>query len=228
MGIKTLIVEDEAEVQKLLRDVLQGAGHEVLSATSGREGLRAFYAYQPSLVVLDVRMPEMDGWSVLQRIREVSNVPVIMVTALGQEEDKVRGLKGGANDYIVKPISTAEFAARVEAILRNVNLSPEALTEYKDSVLRVDFSHHRVYVRGNDVMLTPQEFRLLAAFVRNPNIVMSVDRLLDSCWGEGDGGPENLRVYIGYLRKKLEANPKEPKLIETVREFGYRYHPPSS
>ncbi len=228
MGIKTLIVEDEAAVQELLREVLQKAGHEVLLASTGKEGLRAFYAYQPSLVVLDVRMPEMDGWSLLQRIREVSNVPVIMVTALGQEEDKVRGLKGGANDYVVKPIGTAEFLARVEAILRTVNLSPEALTEYKDSEVRVDFSHHRVYVRGSEVTLTPQEFRLLAAFVRNPNIVLSVDRLLDACWGEGDGGPENLRVYIGYLRKKLELNPKDPKLVETVREFGYRYHPPSS
>ena len=151
---------------------------------------------------------------------------MIILTALGREHQKVRGLRSGADDYVVKPFSKAEFLARVKAALRKARPSQEIEERYEDAVLVVDFPRHHVYLKGEKIDLTPQEFRLLGALVRNTNLVMSNNRLLDLCWGEGFGGPENVRVYIGYLRKKLEVDPRRPQLIETVREFGYRYRPP--
>ena len=195
-------------------------------ASDGRQGLRAFFSWQPVLTVLDIMMPGLDGWSLLERIREVSDTPVIILTALGREHEQVRGLRSGADDYVVKPFRTAEFLARVAAALRKADSSQVAEERYRDGSLLVDFPRHHVYRSGEKIDLTPQEFRLLAALVRNANLVMSTERLLDLCWGQGQGGPENVRVYIGYLRKKLEEEPRNPRLIETVREFGYRYLPP--
>ena len=223
---KILVVDDQEPIRQLLRASLEPQGYSVRLAPDGQEGLKIFFAWQPSLVVLDVRMPKMDGWGLLDRIREVSEVPVIMLTALGMEDDAVRGLRGGADDYVIKPLRITEFLARVEAVLRKFKGAADTQEIYEDRVLHVDFLRHRVYLRGDEIDLAPQEFRLLAALVRNSGVVLSTDRLLDLSWTEGEGGPENVRVYIGYLRKKLEQEPREPKLIETVRSFGYRYRPP--
>ncbi len=226
MNSKILVVDDEENICELMTYVLQEEGHTVATAKDGREGLKALFSWQPSLVVLDLMMPQMDGWTLLDRIREVSEAPVIVVSALGEEGDKVRALRSGADDYITKPLRISEFLARVDAALRKAKDTPQVKEEYKDPVLQVDFPHHYVYVNGHKLDLSPTEFRLLSALVRNASVVLSPDRLLDLCWKEGEGGPENVRVYVGYLRRKLEEFHTTAPLIETVREFGYRYCPP--
>ena len=225
---KVLVVEDEASMRELVSRILGSAGYSVRSAADGHEGLRTLFAWQPDLVVLDIQMPTMDGWEVLRRIREVSEIPVIMLTALGREDEKVKGLRSGADDYVVKPISKGEFLARVEAIFRRAPSTSGSGNEnaYRDSVLFMDFENHQVSVDGLRVEFSPIEFRMLAALVKNARAVLSPDRLLDLCWGERSGGPGSVRVYINSLRKKIEKNPARPQLIETVREFGYRYQPP--
>jgi two-component system KDP operon response regulator KdpE len=223
---RILVVEDEEAPRTLVADALEGAGYEVVAATDGKEGLRAFFTHQPSLVVMDIMMPAMDGWDLLGRIREVSQTPVIILTALGREPDMVRGLRCGADDYVIKPARMAELVARVEAALRKAPPAGEGGQTYADSVLRIDAQRHTVHVRGEPVELTPQEFRLLAALVQNAGIVLSPDRLSDLCWGVGAGGAETVRVYIGHVRRKLGDDPRQSQLIETVREFGYRYCPP--
>ena len=225
-GAKILAVDDEKTVGEFTRQVLEPAGYRVILTASGEEGLRKFFSESPNLVLLDVRMPGMDGWVLLQRIREVSEVPVIMFTAMGQEEDKVRGLRGGSDDYLVKPLGGRELLARIDAKLRRIPDKSEVLDMYRDRMLWIDFPRHQVHVRAKEVRLSVLEFRLLATLVQNRSIVMSADRLLDLCWGSRASSPETVRVYIGYLRKKLEENPAMPSLIETVRKFGYRYRPP--
>ncbi|MBI4340321.1 MAG: response regulator transcription factor [Chloroflexi bacterium] len=227
MATRVLVVDDEEPVRLLVREVLEAEGYQTAVACDGREGLKAFYSWRPELVVLDVLMPYMDGWQMLERIREVSEAPVIMLTALRQEQQVVKGLHGGADDYLGKPFGTLELVARVQAALRKRDAaSPRE--EYHDAALSLDFRKHLVYHRGERLDLSPQEFRLLGALVKNAGMVMAPDRLLDQCWGERECGPENVRVYIGYLRKKLQDNPRQPQLIETVREFGYRYRPPTA
>lgn len=224
---RILVVDDAAEIREMLRDFLEPAGFDVLTAKSGTDGLRTLYAGQPNLVISDVSMPEMDGWLFLERMREFTDVPVIMLSALGESRDKVRGLSSGADDYLVKPITRAELLARIEAIMRRVHREApvETKTIYQDGELFVDFTRHVVRVRGNDIDLSPQEFRMLATLVNHAGAVLSPERLMDLAWGMSEGGPENVRVYVGYLRKKLERDPKDPEMLETVRGFGYRYNP---
>jgi DNA-binding response OmpR family regulator len=223
---RILVVDDAQDIREMLRDFLEPEGYDVITAGSGSEGLRALYAGQPSLVISDVSMPEMDGWLFLERMREFTDVPVIMLSALSDATGKVRGLRSGADDYLVKPITRAELLARIDAILRRMHKDgpTDAKSVYQDAVLHVDFTKHVVRVRDRAIEHSPQEFRLLAAFVKQPGAVMSPDRLMDMAWGSSEGGPENVRVYMGYLRKKLERDHKRPELLETVRGFGYRYN----
>ena len=223
---RILVVDDAQDICRLLSDILEAEGYEVTDASNGNEGLRALYEFRPALIITDVSMPDMDGWTFLERIRQLTEVPVIMLSALSAEYDKVRGLRTGADDYIVKPLQQGELVARVNAVLRRVRqdgVKEEAV--YEDSALYIDFARHDVRVRGKQLELSPQEFRLLTAFVKNPGAVLSPEQLLDLCWGMSDGGTENVRVYMGYLRKKLERDPHTPELLETVRGFGYRYTP---
>jgi DNA-binding response OmpR family regulator len=223
---RILVVDDAKDIREMLRDFLEPEGYDVITASSGSEGLRALYAGQPSLVISDVTMPEMDGWLFLERMREFTDVPVIMLSALSEITDKVRGLRSGADDYLVKPISRAELLARIDAIMRRIgkDVSIDDKSVYQDAAVHVDFTKHLVRIRDKAVELSPQEFRLLAAFVKQPGAVLSPDRLMDMAWGSSEGGPENVRVYMGYLRKKLERDHKRPELLETVRGFGYRYN----
>ena len=193
-------------------------------AADGREALRTFHAERPDLVILDVSMPELDGWQTLERIRELSQVPVLMLTAKAAEADRVRGLRGGADDYVAKPFARNELLARVEALLRRAAPRSESPTAYSDALLGVDFVQRTVSVRGEAVSLTPLEYNLLAAFVRHPNQVLGHDQLLELAWGGGgDVSRDQVKLYVGYLRRKLggDASP-----IETVRGFGYRYRAP--
>jgi DNA-binding response OmpR family regulator len=222
---RVLVVEDDEDVRALVRTVLERAGMNVIEAADGREGLRKFYEMKPRLVVLDVRMPELDGWEVLKRIRELSQVPVLMLTVDASELDKVRGLRQGADDYVTKPFGHQELIARIEAILRRAGETGSEGEVHSDDLLEIDFPQRRVTVLGQEVDLTPTEFKLLAVLARHPNQVLSSDQLLEMVWGDSfDRSRDQVKLYVGYLRRKLrDAAGVNP--IETVRGFGYRYQP---
>jgi DNA-binding response OmpR family regulator len=189
--------------------------------------LRDLYAATPDLVILDVEMPELDGWATLERIREMSDVPVLMLTARETELERVRGLNGGADDYVVKPFGRQELAARVQALLRRSGPREPELATYADGRLSIDFARHEVLYEERAVALTPLEFKLLAAFVRHPNQVLSHEQLLELAWGDSFGvSPEQVKLYVGYLRRKLNPSSPATTPIETVRGFGYRYRRP--
>jgi DNA-binding response OmpR family regulator len=221
---RLLVVDDDADIRELVRELLERAGHEVVEAAEGAEALRVFYAERPDLVMLDVSMPVLDGWQTLERIRELSEVPVVMLTARDSELDKVRGLRAGADDYVTKPFGRQELLARVEAQLRRRGGAAAVRETYADAFLTVDFAQRAVAVGGREVTLTPLEFRLLTAFVENPNQVLTHGQLLDLVWGDArSAGREQVKLYVGYLRRKLGSGPAGESLIETVRGFGYRY-----
>ncbi len=224
---EVLVVEDEEDVRRLVRVLLERAGHGVREASNGIEALRMLQSSTPDLVVLDVTMPELDGWQTLERIRDLTEVPVLMLTARAGELDKVRGLKGGADDYVTKPFGRQELLARVEALLRRTSGPPEVRPAYRDATVTVDYVSREVRVDGRLVQLTPLEFKLLSAFVRHPNETLARDRLLELVWGDTEGfGGDQVKLYVGYLRRKLGWDAAAPSPIETVRGFGYRYRPP--
>jgi DNA-binding response OmpR family regulator len=221
-----LVVDDDTDIRGLVLELLQRAGHDVVEAPDGNDGLKRFYAEKPDLVILDAQMPGLDGWGVLERIRELSEVPVIMLTARAEELDKVRGLRAGADDYVTKPFGRQELLARVEAHLRRSRDRQEAPQQYADGFVQVDFPQRAVRAGGENVSLTPLEFRLLTAFVRHPNQVLSHDQLVELAWGgAGSAERDQVKLYVGYLRRKLGEPPGGDSPIETVRGFGYRYRP---
>jgi DNA-binding response OmpR family regulator len=225
---RILVVDDDPITRELLRGVLERAGHEVREAADGRAGLRDLYEAPPDLVILDVEMPELDGWATLERIRDLSDVPVLMLTAHETELERVRGLHGGADDYVVKPFGHQELAARVQALLRRAGERAPAPETYADARIEIDVAQRAVRCDGRAVTLTPLEFKLLSTFVRNPNQVLSRDQLLELVWGDSLGvSPEQVKLYIGYLRHKLDPAAPGWTPIETVRGFGYRYRRPS-
>jgi DNA-binding response OmpR family regulator len=223
---RILVVDDDGDIRGLLKELLTRAGYDVSEADSGKAGLRQFYASPPDLVLLDVSMPELDGWQTLERIRDLSEVPVMMLTARAGELEKVRGLKAGADDYVTKPFGRQEVLARVEALLRRSAPRDEEPTTYADRLITIDFAQREVRVAGELVTLTPLEFKLLAVFVRHPNQVLSHEQLLELVWGDAVGGSRaRAKLYVGYLRQKLGEAGADESLIETVRGFGYRYRP---
>jgi DNA-binding response OmpR family regulator len=223
---RVLVVDDDAVSRALVRGLLERAGHEVREAADGRSALRELYGRPADLVILDVEMPELDGWSTLERIRDVSNVPVLMLTARETELERVRGLQGGADDYVVKPFGHQELAARVQALLRRARPAQERQT-YADALLRVDFAGRAVAYRDRELQLTPLEFKLLATLIEYPNQVLSSEQLLELVWGDAYGvSPAQVKLYIGYLRRKLDPDAPQSTPVETVRGFGYRYRKP--
>jgi DNA-binding response OmpR family regulator len=222
--LRVLVVDDDGDIRLLLRELLERAGYEVDEAADGRTALRRLFEAAPALVILDVSMPEMDGYQTLERIRDLSDVPVIMLTARTQELEKVRGLSAGADDYVAKPFGRQELLARVQALLRRSGGKSEVQEAYGDGFVQIDYAQRRVTVQDRDVQLTPLEFKLLAAFVQNPNQVLSRDQLLDLVWGDPYGvSGDQVKLYVGYLRKKLVPDAPDTAPIETVRGFGYRY-----
>lgn len=223
---RILVVDDEADVRQIVRELLERAGYEVEEAPDGRASLRALYAGSPDLVVLDVTMPGLDGWQTLERIRDLSDLPVIMLTALAGELEKVRGLKAGADDYLTKPFGRQELLARVEALLRRARATRAAAQTYADDLLTVDFAEGTVTAGEAEIRLTPLELRLLAALVRHPNQVLSHEQLLELVWGDAYGvSPDEVKLYVSYVRRKLRPALRGDDPIETVRGFGYRYRP---
>jgi DNA-binding response OmpR family regulator len=220
-----LVVDDDDDIRGLLRALLERAGHEVSEASDGRSGLRRLYGDSPDLVILDVAMPGLDGWATLERIRDVTDVPVLMLTAHDAELERVRGLEGGADDYVVKPFGRQELVARVEALLRRPRTG-RAEETYADARLSISFAQRSVRYDEREVVLTPLEYRLLTAFVRHPNQVLSQDQLRELVWGDSlDTSRDEVKLYVGYLRRKLAPDAPRDTPIETVRGFGYRYRP---
>src|SRR4051812_11841534 len=221
---RVLVVDDDEDIRTLVRELLERAGYTVEEAENGRAALRRLFSNAPALVILDVTMPELDGYQTLERIRDLSDVPVLMLTARTQELEKVRGLSVGADDYVAKPFGRQELLARVQALLRRSGGKSEVVETYADDFVQVDYGQRRVVVQGRDVQLTPLEFKLLAAFVQNPNQVLSRDQLLEIVWGDPYGvSGDQVKLYVGYLRKKLLPDATDTGPIETVRGFGYRY-----
>lgn len=221
---RILVVDDDQDIRQLLRALLERAGYVVDEAEDGRAALRILFTTPPALVILDVTMPDMDGYETLERIRDLSEVPVLMLTARTQELEKVRGLSAGADDYVAKPFGRQELLARVQALLRRSGGKSEVVETYADDFVQVDYGQRRIVVENREVQLTPLEFKLLAAFVQNPNLVLSRDQLLELVWGDPYGvSGDQVKLYVGYLRKKLVPDAPETAPIETVRGFGYRY-----
>jgi DNA-binding response OmpR family regulator len=223
-----LVVEDNDVIRHLVTLLLERAGLLVRGCGDGHEALRILFAERPDAIVLDIGLPGMDGWQVLDRVREVSDVPVLMLTAQGDELDKVRGLRAGADDFVTKPFGRQELVARVEALLRRRGRSADQQAEidvYSDPVLTVDHLQRVATTSGRELHLTPLEFRLLSVLVRHAGQLLSADRLLELVWGTGYTAPDQVKLTIGRLRRKLDGH-LDACAIETVRGFGYRYRPP--
>ena len=223
---RVLVVDDEPRMIHFIRLNLEHDGYEVIEATSGTEALENLRDRLPDLILLDVMMPEMDGFETLQLLREISTVPVIMLTAKGEEEDRVRGLELGADDYITKPFSPREMVSRVRAVIRRTETpsAPSRGPIEVDERLKIDFDRREIFVEDELVKLRPTEFKLLFHLVQNAGWVVPHDQLLAKVWGyEYRDETHYLRLYVNYLRKKLEANPSDPKYILTERGVGYRF-----
>src|SRR5690242_12901204 len=226
---KTTIVtaDDDPQLLRLIARNLQFEGYDVLTAGDGKQALELIEQHVPDLVVLDVMMPKMDGFTVCQRVREFSSVPIIIVTARGQDQDKVRGLDLGADDYLTKPFSVEELAARVRAVLRRAQFTAGEQTHAMRTTttigdLTVDYAQHLVTMAGREVPLTPIEYRLLAYLAQNAGRVVTQDLLLEHVWGEEYVGESHLlQVNVNRLRRKLEDDPARPRYLLTKMGVGY-------
>jgi two-component system KDP operon response regulator KdpE len=225
MAIKILIVDDSQDTTWLLKRVLTEEGYAVQLAHDGREGLRQAFDYRPELVLLDVMMPDMDGWTMLSRLREFSDVPVIMLTAVGGEQSMVQGLDSGADDYVTKPYGMEELKARVRAVLRRRGVSEAGrskLLQFDGGNLCIDPASQKVTVRGELVNLTPTEYKLLLCLAYNAGRIVTSQQILDNVWGPGyEDSIANVKLYVWYLRRKIEADPRDPQYIQTMRGTGY-------
>ena len=226
VGKKILIVDDDAALVKVLSLSLEREGFEVITALGGAEALRKAYESRPDLVILDIMMPHMDGWVTCRRLREIADMPIIMLTAKGNESDIVHGLDLGADDYITKPCSSEELKARIRALLRRAQSADKTNWQvaYDDGWLKVDLSRQQVMVNGEPVDLTPTEFRLLSCLIQRSGQVVPHKELLTEVWGpEYSDQVSYLSVYIRYLRQKIEQNPSQPTYILTKWGMGYRF-----
>jgi DNA-binding response OmpR family regulator len=225
MKARVLVVEDDKDISLSIRTVLNRDGFQVSSAADGKEGLRVFHTTRPDLVVLDIGLPSLDGWGVLERIRDLSDVPVLMLTAHGNEADKVRGLQSGADDYLTKPFSNRELAARVAALLRRPRSGQPQAEVFDDGLLQVRLESGEVSVSGTPVALTPTEYRLLVALIKHPGQTLTAEQLLKLAWNDPYGvGPDRVKFGVMRLRRKLDQDSSGAGAsIQAVRGFGYRY-----
>jgi len=226
---KILVVDDEPTFVRLVGKTLTHEGYEMLTAGDGQEALRLMFAHRPDLVLLDVVMPKMDGWQTCNRIREMSDVPIVILTGQQKSEaDIVRGLDYGADEYLIKPVGSRELVARVRAILRRAELPPssEAKKElaYSDAFLTVDIAERKVIVDGERVRLTPTEFKLFALLLENAGRVLTHKQLLEKVWGwEYVNDIDHVRIYIWHLRQKIEPDPAHPRYIVAEPGVGYYF-----
>lgn len=229
MNNKILFIDDDTHLLKLVELSLKEDGYQVITAEDGARGLKQAFNTQPDLVLLDVMMPDMDGWEALSRLRAMSDLPIVMLTAKDEQADIVKGLNLGADDYIVKPFNTDELMARIAAALRRARLpaTSEKVAAYADDYLSIDFARRRVMVEGEPVSLTPTEFRLLTCLVRHAGRVVPHKMLLREVWGpEYIDETQYLKLYVRYLREKIEKDPSNPEYILTEWGEGYYFHEP--
>lgn len=228
---KILLIDDDADLLHLAGILFKKNGAEVATARNGLDGMRKMFSYRPDLIILDVAMPGMDGFETCRRIRQFSDTPLIMLTALNQEREMLMGLDVGADDFLVKPFNADVLLARARTVLRrtrhqdsNRNGNP---FKYNDGYLGVDIERHEVLVKGARVMLSPLEFRLLVYLARNSGKLLTLDSILASVWGdEYKGNIGYVHIYISRLRKKIEADPKSPQYILTIHGVGYIFEKP--
>lgn len=230
MKEKILVVEDDPEFLRLTQTWLQNIGYEVITAEDGVEGMRRIYSGRPNLVLLDANMPKMDGWEVCRRIREMSDIPVMMVTVNDQKDYRLRGFSNGADDYITKPVDFPELIARIKAVLRRSGaITQEDIPEtFDNGEIEVDWRSHQVWVRGKRVKLSPTEYKILACLIKNRGWIVTHEQLLEKAWGPNYIGDKSfVKLYIRYLRQKVEENPHQPKYILTERGIGYYFATPN-
>jgi DNA-binding response OmpR family regulator len=222
-----LLVDDEEMITNPLVRALTQAGFQVWVADNGLDGLALAREKQPDVVVLDIMMPQMDGWDVCRALRRESTVPILMLTALGDEVDRILGLELGADDYLTKPFSTRELIARLKALLRRVELDRQeqtAVTELTVGNLRLELNTHRAFKGDQELSLRQKEYELLTLLLSRPGEVISRAEFFDRVWGtDWLGDTRTLDVHIRWLREKIEADPGQPRLIQTVRGVGYRF-----
>lgn len=228
MGTRVLIIEDDKEMSRLLQLDLKRSGYEATTANNGLDGLRLFHESRPDLVVLDIALPQMDGWTVCQRIRELSEVPILMMTAHAVSEEEIaEGLNLGADEFMLKPLRNIEFHARIKALLRRAKASDSTKNQpvvYHDEYLSVDLASRRVYAGGTELRLTPTEFKLLETFIRNSGQVLTFQQLLEQVWGfEYTSEHHYPRIYVSHLRRKIEPDAKNPTYIQNEYGVGYRF-----
>ena len=225
-GKQILVIDDDPQLLKAMQQTLRWAGGQVQTATDGIEGLRQLEANPPDLIILDIMMPELDGWETCRRIRQISQVPILMLTALEEDNDIIQGLNTGADDYLVKPFTADVLVARVLALLRRAALPTAARqpTRYKDDYLAVDLVERQVLVQGQRIDLTPMEYRLLIYLIQNPNRVLSPQHILANVWGIEDAHKlDEVHTCISNLRQKLEKDAEHPQYLLTQHEIGYRF-----
>ncbi len=221
---KILVVEDSPEIMDGLTEYFQEEGFDVNGVASGDDALKIFYQYQPDLVFLDVMLPGLSGFEICGRIRELSEVPVIMYSALGSEAEKVQAFDKGADDYIVKGTGMGEVMARIAAVMRRSNAVPGDVSEtYVDDVLNINFASQTITVRGEPTDLTPTEYKLLTTLVSQKGRPIPAEQLLHGVWGREYNTDELVKWHVGHLRRKIELDPSSPKLIVTRRGYGYVY-----
>lgn len=224
-GANVLIVDDDVRILRIMRRILELEGHRVIEAADGNTALGLFETENPDLVLLDIMMPDPDGYTVCQRIREFSKVPIIMVTAKGKDEEKVKGLDAGADDYVAKPFSFDELAARVRAVLRRASNWGEPIEPaFSCDELVIDFTRHRVVLADQELDLTATEYRLLSYLARNAGRILTPDQILSAVWGDEYVGEHHLlQVNIAALRKKLGEDSRNPRFILTRHGMGYMF-----
>ncbi len=222
-----LVVDDERAIQRFLRPSLEENGFAVLEASTGRAALDLAVARKPDVILLDLSLPDMDGLEVLKRLREWTSAPVIVVSARGQESDKIAGLDRGADDYLTKPFGVEELLARIRVALRHAELAardPEPVYEHGD--LKIDLTLRRVWLSKKEVRLSPLQYTLLAALVRDAGRVVSQKQLLKELWPEGGSTPEALRILVHQTRHRVEKEPVRPRHLKTEPAVGYRLEAP--
>lgn len=224
IGKKILLIDDDPDFLKVTSLILKKSGAEPITALDGLEGMSKIFTHQPDLIILDIMMPGIDGFQICQRIRQFSNTPLIMLSALDKDQLMLQGLEAGADDFLPKPINPEILLARAKAVMRRDRQKSDypALSNYNDGRLEIDFEKFRVQIEGDEVKLTPVEFRLLAYLASNADRVLSYDQILFSVWGsEYNGKDDYVHVYVSHLRSKIELDPKNPRYILSIYGTGY-------